>query len=367
MVDPILWAKANVQSLVPYEPGKPIETLQRELGLTSCIKLASNENPLGPSQKVLDHIKHHDWRLALYPDGDGFVLKTAIAKHLGVEKHHVTLGDGSEEIFRFVIQAFVGQDQTVLIPEFSFSAYELISQGLGVKYKKAPLTQWHIDVEKLIAAVDDSTKVIFIANPNNPTGTYIGQEPLLHLLRSVREDILVVLDEAYYEYMTQADYPQTTSWLSEFPNLIITRTFSKVYGLAGLRIGYALSHPLVANIMNRIRAPFNTNQIGMQAAIWALEDQAHVKKVCDLNTHQWKILHDYFESQRIPMISTSANFITIELGSDALPIYQALLEKGIIVRPLRPYKLDNYLRISIGLESENQKFMEVFKTVYRRS
>lgn len=359
-------ANGYIKSLRPYVPGKPASWLEKHYGIKHAVKLSSNENPLGPSPKVMAMLHTFDGDLAQYPDGSSYELTQALAEKHQVLPEQITIGSGSEEIIRFVIQTFAKPGEQILVPEYSFIAYELCAKSMNVEVVKAPLTDWQVDSQAIIQAVNNKTKVIFIANPGNPTGTYINPEQLASVLNAVSERVIVVVDEAYFEYMTQADYPQTEQLLKHYPNLVIMRTFSKAYGLAGLRIGYSLSNSEVANLFNRIRFPFNTNTLAQKAAFIALTDKAHIEQGVQINEQGRQQYTEYFASKGIKVISKAANFVTIDLEAPAKPINEALLKHGIIVRDLYPYGLEQLLRITIGTQSQNQACIEAFEKVLTR-
>lgn len=351
-----------IHTLKAYQPGKPIEEVQREFGLTDIIKLASNENPLGPSplaeQAAFDAIS----KIALYPDGSGYELKQALSKHYNVSPEEITLGNGSDNILSLLIQAF-GKNKTILVSEYSFDNYVLIARGHGVDAKIAPSKNWGLDVNAIVNAIDSKTGIIFVANPNNPTGTYITHEELVFLLQNTPSNILVVLDEAYYEYATQSDYPRAQVLQKEYPNLIITRTFSKAYGLAGLRVGYSFSHSQIADILNRIRLPFNVSIPAMSAASAALHDQQHLSKTIELNQRGKNYLVEECKQLGLSTIPSATNFITVDMREDCAPLFQKLLRMGIIVRPLHTYQMPHHLRITIGLDEQNKRVVEALKTL----
>lgn len=363
MKNPGKLANDYIQKLPAYVAGKPAEVLERELGIKRSIKLASNESPLGASPKVIEALREHEFDIALYPDSDGYNLKQALAKHLGFDASNITLGNGSEEIIRFAIQCFVPQGKAILIPEYSFLMYNLVAKSLNVAVQTCPLESWHVDPERFVKSITKDTKLIFIANPGNPTGTYLKTNQLQQLLTNIPQDIIIVLDEAYYEYMLDEDYPQTLGLLDIYPNLMITRTFSKAYGLAGLRVGYSISHPEIADMFNRVRGAFNVNTLAQFAAIQALEAQEHIRRSIEVNQAGQRQLNEFFQQHEIDVISEAGNFVTIDLKSDALPIYEALLKQGVIVRPLKAYGLGQCLRISIGLGHQNESFMKAFEEI----
>ncbi len=346
-----------IQTLKAYQPGKPIEEVQRELGISDVIKVASNENPLGPSplaqEAALDAIS----KIALYPDGSGYELKHALSDFYNIPTEEITLGNGSDNILSLLIQAYA-KEKTILVSEYSFDNYVLIARGHGVDAKITSSKNWGVDVNALINAIDNQTAIIFIANPNNPTGTYITQEELIFVLQNTPPHILVVLDEAYYEYATQSDYPQAQALQKKYPNLVITRTFSKAYGLAGLRVGYSFSHPQIADVINRIRLPFNVSTPAMAAAAAALHDKTHLSETLALNQRGKTYLIEACHKLGLSTIPSATNFITVDIGEDCAPLFQKLLRMGIIVRPLHTYQMPHHLRITIGLDEQNKRVVE---------
>ena len=350
-------ATKGVAGLQPYHPGKPISDLKRELGLTDIVKLASNENPLGPSQAVLDAIAATT-DLSRYPDGNGFDLKAALAKKHQVNANQITLGNGSNDVLEMTARAFVSSQHQVIYSQHSFAVYPIVTQAVGAEHVVVPAVEWGHDLDAMLAAITDKTRLMFIANPNNPTGTWVNSSRLRAVLEQVPEHVIVLVDEAYFEYsQLEEDYPDASRWLDDFPNLIVTRSFSKAYGLAALRIGYALSHPDVANLLNRVRQPFNNNQLALVAAETALADGDYIKKSIDVNTTGMEYLVKSFDDMGLEFIPSLGNFICVDFEQDADPIYQELLKAGVIVRPVANYGMPRHLRISIGTESENKKFV----------
>lgn len=350
-------ATSGVAGLQPYHPGKPIEELQRELGLDEVIKLASNENPLGPSQSVLDAIAATK-DLSRYPDGNGFLLKKALADKHNIDTDCITLGNGSNDVLEMVTRAFVNTAHQVIYSQHSFAVYPIVTQAVGAEHIVIPADDWGHDLPAMLAAITDKTRLMFIANPNNPTGTWVNSESLRKLLENVPEHIIVLVDEAYFEYAaSEENYPDSSLWLNEFNNLIVTRTFSKAYGLAGLRVGYALSHPDIANLLNRVRQPFNNNSLALVAAETALQDAQYIKKSVGVNRSGMKQLIMAFDDMGLEFIPSKGNFICIDFEQPADEIYQALLKSGVIVRPVANYGMPNHLRISIGQEFENTHFI----------
>ncbi len=356
-------ATAGVQTLVPYQAGKPISELERELGLTHIIKLASNENPLGPSEKVTQAIKDNIAELSRYPDGNGFALKAALAEKYAVASEQITLGNGSNEILELLARTFLTPEHEVIFSQHAFAVYPIVTQSVGAIAKVIPAVNYGHDLTAMLAAITDKTRLIFIANPNNPTGTYLTADALNSFLAAVPEQCVCVLDEAYYEYVAEADYPDSVAWLEKYPNLIITRTFSKAYGLAGLRIGYGLSSPAMADLLNRVRQPFNNNALALVAAEAALNDSDYLQATIALNKTGMQQLITAFDEMGLAWIPSVGNFIAVDLKREAASINTALLQKGVIVRPVANYELPNHLRISIGTAAENNLFIEALKAV----
>ncbi len=356
-------AVRGVQALSPYQPGKPIEELARELGLdpAAIIKLASNENPLGPSEKALAAAREALADLCLYPDGNGFELKQALAKRFGVEMSQITLGNGSNDILEVIARCFADADAEVIFSQYAFAVYPLVTQAIGARGVAVPARDWGHDLDAMAAAVTDRTKLIFVANPNNPTGTVHHGDAMLAFLEKVPERVLVVLDEAYCEYLQGDGYADGVELLSRFPNLIVCRTFSKAWGLAALRVGYSISSPEIADILNRVRQPFNVDSIALAAATAVLADEDYLKRSCDVNAAGMQQLETAFAEMALPYIPSSGNFIAVEVGERAGDVYQGLLQRGVIVRPVGGYGMPRHLRVSIGLPEENARFVEALK------
>lgn len=356
-------ATAGVQTLVPYQPGKPIADLERELGLTEIVKLASNENPLGPSEKVKLAIQASLPDLSRYPDGNGFALKAALSAKWAVDSNQITLGNGSNEILELLARAFLTTEHEVVFSQHAFAVYPLVTQAVGAQARVVPAIDYGHDLHGMLAAITDKTRLLFIANPNNPTGTYLTEQALSEFLAAVPEHVICVLDEAYFEYVAQDDYPDSIAWLDKYPNLIITRTFSKAYGLAGLRVGYSLSSAEMADILNRVRQPFNNNALALAAAEVALQDADYLAETVALNNAGMQFLSDAFTEMGLPWIASVGNFIAVDLLREANSINTALLHKGVIVRPVANYEMPNHLRISIGTKAENEFFINALKAV----
>ena len=356
-------AVEGVQKLVPYKAGKPIEELERELGISNIVKLASNENPLGIGQKARDAIQNVMADLALYPDGSGFNLKNALAQKYGVESDQITLGNGSNEILELVARAFLTPENEVIFSQHAFAVYPIVTQAVGAKAVVTPAINYGHDLLEMFERITPKTRLIFIANPNNPTGTLLKQEAIEHFVGLLPPHVICVLDEAYFEFVSQTEAVDSVSWLQKFPNLIITRTFSKAYGLAGLRVGYSLSSVACADLLNRVRQPFNNNSLALVAAEAALNDAEHVRATIENNAAGMKQLTDGFEGLGLNWIPSAGNFVSVDLDQAGAPIYEKLLRKGVIVRPVDVYEMPTFLRISIGTPAENAKFLNALKDV----
>jgi histidinol-phosphate aminotransferase len=362
-------ATKGVQALSPYQAGKPIDELKREYGVSDVIKLASNENPLGPSPKVLSAIKNELAELSRYPDGNGFDLKTVLAKKYSVDINQITLGNGSNDILEILTRAFVTPEHEVVFSQHAFVVYPIVTQAVGAKAVVIPAKNWGHDLDAMQKAITDKTRVIFIANPNNPTGTWLGEKELSSFLQAVPENVLVVLDEAYFEFadsdLAAEDYPNGIELTKKFSNLIVTRTFSKAYGLAGLRVGYAISHPQVADALNRVRQPFNVNSLALKAAEIALDDIEYLEVGIKLNAQGMTQLILAFEKMSLSYIPSVGNFICVNVGDNAMKVYDDLLYEGVIVRPVANYEMPEYLRITIGTKEENERFITALKKVLK--
>ena len=349
-------ALPNITALKPYQPGKPIEELERELGLSNIIKLTSNENPLGPSKSALNAIVQASKELTRYPDGNGFSLKAALAKHVQLTSDQITLGNGSNDVLELLARTFVSSNDEVVFSQYAFAVYPLVTQAIGAKAVIAPASDFGHDLDAMTTLISEKTKLIFIANPNNPTGTALAPKQVETFLKQVPESVIVVLDEAYVEYTTQ--HFNTVAWLAGYPNLVITRTFSKAYGLAALRVGYSLSSPEIADCLNRIRQPFNVNSLALVAAVAALADKDYIEQSRQLNEAGLKQYVTGFEQLGLTYIPSKGNFITVDVKRNADSIYQSLLQQGVIVRPIANYGLPQHLRISVGLGEENQRCLD---------
>ena len=356
-------AHAGVRALRPYEPGKPIDELERELGVHNIVKLASNENPLGPSKQAIAALQRELAELNLYPDGNAFNLKQALSRVLDVDPAKLTIGNGSSDILDFVLRAFVTTEHEVMFAEHAFAMYPILTRIVGAKPVMVKARNWGHDLEAMAAAITDATRVVFIANPNNPTGTWLTKDALVSFLDRIPDEILVVLDEAYFEYVEEPDYPNGVQIVTSYPNLVVTRTFSKVYGLAGLRIGYGVSSPELADYLNRVRPPFNANQLALVAAEHALKDTDHLRNSVELNRIGMEQLVAAFEQLGIEYIPSAGNFISAKMPRSGKAVFDALLHEGVIVRPVDNYGMPDYLRVTIGTEEENNKFISALNKV----
>ncbi|MEK7666389.1 MAG: histidinol-phosphate transaminase [Pseudomonadota bacterium] len=358
-------AVPGVRGLQPYIPGKPIEELEREYGVKNVIKLASNESPLGPCPKALAAAQAALTEIARYPDGGGFALKRALAKKLGVLPEQITLGNGSNDILEFVARAFVTAQDEVMFSQHAFAVYPIVTQAVGARAVEVPARNWGHDLDAMHVAITAHTRLIFIANPNNPTGTWLRRAALEAFLDKLPASVIVVVDEAYFEYVEDSDYPNTVGWLTRYPNLICARTFSKIYGLAGLRVGYGISSPAIADILNRVRQPFNVNSIAQAAALAALDDHAHLDKARRVNADGMQQLVKGFEQLGLNYIPSVGNFVCVEVG-EAGRVYEQLLRAGVIVRPVANYGMPRHLRVTVGLVNENQRFLDALKSALGR-
>ncbi len=358
-------ANSGVQQLQPYEPGKPVEELKRELGIRDVIKLASNENPRGPGHEAREAVRHAVEDLHRYPDGHGHDLKMGLAEQLGVSSDQITLGNGSNDVLELIARAWVAPGDRIIYSQYAFAVYPIVARSVSANPVEVPAALFGHDLEAMAAAVTERTRVIYVANPNNPTGTWHHEHALEVFLNEVPEDVLVVLDEAYFEYVEESHYPDGIRLLERFPNLIVTRSFSKIHGLAGLRIGYAVSSPEIADVLNRIRQPFNVNTAGQAAALAALSDHDYVEDSRSLNTSGLAQLAEGLNKLGLEYIPSVANLLSFRAGPEAQSIYEGLLREGVIVRPLGGYGMPEHLRVSTGLPEEHERFLDALKKVMK--
>ena len=352
-------APPYIRAIAPYQPGKPISELAREMGLDAAniIKLASNENPLGVSPLAQRAIRSVLEDLARYPDGNGFELKRALAARYGVAQETIVLGNGSNDVLELAARAFLTHADSAIYSQHAFAVYPLVVQAIGATGIEVPARDFGHDLDGMLRAVRPDTRLVFIANPNNPTGTFAQAPQIEVFLSALPRQVLVVLDEAYNEYLSPELRADSIAWLNRFPNLVITRTFSKVYGLAGLRVGYAFADPGIADLMNRVRQPFNVNSMSLAAAAAALGDADFVRKSYELNQAGMKQITDGLKGLRIEYIPSYGNFVSLRVH-DADGVYRRLLKLGVIVRPIASYGMPDHLRVTIGLESENARFLD---------
>ena len=360
-------APGYVRAIAPYQPGKPIAELAREFGLdpAAIIKLASNENPLGPSPLAIEAIEQALPELARYPDGNGFELKTALARHYRVNPDQIVLGNGSNDVLELAARVFLAPGREAVYSQHAFAVYPLVVQAAGAAGIETPAREFGHDLNAMLKAITPRTRMVFIANPNNPTGTLLSGAELLAFLRALPGHVIAVLDEAYLEYLPDALRVDSIAWLAQFPNLIVTRTFSKAYGLAGLRVGYAFAQRDVADLMNRVRQPFNVNSLALAAAAAALDDHEFVRRSFELNQAGMRQITQGLERLGLIHIPSSANFVSFRVA-DAGGVFQRLLGRGVIVRPIANYGLPDHLRVSIGLDRENARFLETLAQVLPR-
>lgn len=354
--------RKEINNMQPYIPGKPIEDVQQELGLTEVVKLASNENPLGCSPMAQKAIIEGLNTVSLYPDGNSGALKDSLAKHLGVMKEQLIFGAGSDEIFGMLAQVFLCPDDELLTSDQSFPRYDSGAYLMGSHIVKVPLTNYTYDLSKMKEYINTNTKIIILANPNNPTGTYFTDTSLLDFLDFVPNNILIVLDEAYYEYADAKDYPKSLELLDKYSNLVILRTFSKAYGLASLRIGYGIASPKIIELLNRVRNPFNVNSLAQVAAIASLKDQEFVDKSVSLNQQVKTYMYDEFKKLDIQFVPTQANFIMFNTKRPSNVLFEKFQERGFIIRPA--FGIPNWVRVTLGTMNQMKGFIEILKKLY---
>lgn len=374
MNDPLLIARPDlcaqvpryVSAIAPYQPGKPISELARELSLDEggIVKLASNENPLGPGEKALAAMRATLPEVGRYPDGNGFELKQALGGRLNVTQDSLVLGNGSNDVLELAARVFLSPGSSAVYSRHAFVVYPLVTQAIGATGIEVPARGYGHDLDAMAAAVREDTRVVFVANPNNPTGTWVAPDAMKRFIEHVPPRVLVVLDEAYNEYLPREERADSIGWIARHPNLLVTRTFSKAYGLAGLRVGYAVAHPAVADLMNRVRQPFNVSSVAQAAAVAALSDETHVRRSFEMNRAGMQQVVAGLNALGLQWIESRGNFVCARVG-DAPRVYRELLRLGVIVRPVGAYGLPEHLRISIGLERENARFLDALAQVLK--
>ena len=370
--DPKRYCTKGLLNFKPYQPGTSAKDLEQKLKSNKLIKLSSNENLLGPSPQAIEAIQGFCKQSHLYPDGSGSKLKTKLAQRHCVSQAQITLGNGSNELLEFAARCFLDSNKNAVFSKHSFAVYSLATQLVGAKAYEAaaqPTTNkmaYGHALDAMLNLIDNNTALVYIANPNNPTGTWLTESEIRDFLEAVPESVVVVIDQAYAEYaMNQKDYPNAVCWLEAFPNLIVTQTFSKLFALAGLRIGYALSSAEIATLFNFMRQPFNINSLAQEAALVSLDDSAHIKKSIQANQKGIQYLERECERLGLVCLPSAANFLCIEVGKHARQIYQALLQHGVIVRPIENYQLPLHLRVTVGLEKHNECFIKALDDILK--
>jgi histidinol-phosphate aminotransferase len=352
----------NIQAIQPYKPGKPLEEVERELGI-KAIKLASNENPFGPSPKALEAVKQYLERIELYPDDTGYYLRQRLAARYGVSMDEIILGSGSSDILAMAFHAMLTAETEVLTSEGSFIVYYLLGQSTGCTMVRTPLREFGFDLPAMAERLSPKTRIVLIANPNNPTGTIVRRKPLADFLNKVPDSALIIMDEAYVEYVSEADYPDSFEYFRDGRNVLIIRTFSKAYGLAGLRIGYGIARGEIIDTLQKVRMAFNTGSLAQVAAIAALDDEAHVRKTVESNRREMDFLSRELAGRNVNYVPTFSNFIFMDLGKPSKDVDAAMLRQGVIIRPMAGWGFPTMIRVSIGTHEQNLRFLQVLDAV----
>lgn len=353
--------KKHLDKVVPYKPGKPIEEVKREYGLGKVVKLASNENPIGPSPKAVEALMEAAKDVNRYPDGGCFYLRQALAKRLSLPEDNFVFGNGSDEVIVLTLHAFVDSGDEVVVADPTFAVYHIASMVKNAVVRTVPLKDFKYDLEAMAEAVTDKTKVIFIANPDNPTGSYVTDSELAAFLDKIPKEVIVFIDEAYYEFAFGGDYPETLKYVKEGRNVVVARTFSKVYGLAGLRVGYGIARPEVAEILNKVREPFNVNLMAQAGALAALEDDAFLDKSKEVVSSGKKVLYEAFDELGLKYVPSKTNFILVETMRNSKEVFEFMLKKGVVIRDMTGWGLTGFIRVNVGLPEENELFIDAFK------
>lgn len=362
-------AHAGIRSLHTYVPGKPIEDLKRELGLDSIIKLASNENPLGTAPAAMRALQTYAGDLFRYPDGNGYALKHKIAALHDIAPGRITLGNGSNDILELCARVFLGPGKNAVFSQYAFAVYPIVARAVNAETREAPALgaeadmPYGHDLDAIAERIDADTGVVYIASPNNPTGTWLAPAAIERFMDALPPQVVVVLDEAYLEYQDEGERPDSRAWLDRYPNLVVTRTFSKIYGMAGLRVGYGLASAEISDFINRVRQPFNVNTLGLHCAAAALDDPAFVTHSTQTNAVQRASLTQELEARGLQCLPSQANFITFDCERASTPLFEALLREGVIVRPLASYDLPEHLRVTVGTPEENARFIDALDRV----
>lgn len=355
--------REQILAIKPYVPGKPVEEVERELGISGIIKLASNENPLGPSPAAMAKMQEMISKVAAYPDGSCYYLKNALAEALNLTPSHLLVGNGSDEVIKLIAEAFLAEGEEAVVADPTFSEYDFAVKVMGGRTVAVPTRNYTHDLEGMAAAVTEKTKLIFICNPNNPTGTKVGKKEVKAFLSNLPEGLITVFDEAYYEYVTDEDYPQTLDFVREGRDVIVLRTFSKIYGLAGLRVGFGVAKPELIGLLNRVREPFNVNMVAQAAALAALGDQEHVVRSRQVNEEGKQYLYNQFDRLGLPYLPTHANFIWVKIKADCKNVFNKLLQRGVIVRTGDIFGAPDVIRVTIGTAEQTQRFIKALTEV----
>ncbi|MGE5576700.1 MAG: histidinol-phosphate transaminase [Syntrophothermus sp.] len=350
-------ARPSIFEIKPYVPGKPIEEVQRELGLTDVVKLASNENPLGPAPAAIQALKDHAAGVSFYPDGSCFALKKALAAHLGIDPDYLIVGNGSDEVIKLLAEAFLSPQDEVIISPPTFGEYAYAAHLMGARVVTVPAIGFTHDLEAMAGAVTAKTKIIFVCNPNNPTGTYVNRDAVERFMNRIPEDVLVVFDEAYYEYVEAGDFPRTLEYVKQGRNVLVLRTFSKIYGLAGLRVGYGIGRSELVQLVARVREPFNVNLLAQQAAIAALGDAKHISRSREVNHSGKSFLNQRLSAMGFAPLPSQTNFLFVDLRTDAQQLFKAMLKLGVIVRSGDIFGEPTFIRVTIGAQAQNERFI----------
>lgn len=359
--------KACIQTIKPYVPGKPIKEVEREYGLRRIVKLASNENALGPSRKAIRAVRHALKEIHLYPEGPCFYLVKRLAQELGVAENQILIGNGSNEIIEFLARGFLSEGDQVISSASSFLVYPILTQACGAEFVSVPMKEYRYDLKGILQAITDRTKLIFIANPNNPTGTYVNSQEVEDFLTKVPKDIIVCFDEAYVDFVDAKDFPHMLFHVkTEKPNVVVLRTFSKAFGLAGLRVGYALGAPELIGYLHKIRQPFNVNSLAQVGATAALDDRFFLWRTKHYVSWGRNYFYKRFAKLGLKFLPSQANFVLVDVGRDADQVFLALLKKGIIIRSMKAYGLSTWIRVTIGRRSQNVQFVWALKALLRK-
>lgn len=357
--------KKQIYGMKAYQPGKPIEEVQREFGLKEVVKLASNENPFGCSPKVKDFIVNNGMNFAIYPDGYAQELRTAVSQHLGVEESQLLFGNGSDDIIAIITRALLYPGVNTVMADPSFSQYSHNAEVEGAEVRKVPLKDGKHDLEKMLEAIDENTSIVWVCNPNNPTGTIVSDEELSSFIEKVPSDVLIVLDEAYFEYITDPAYKDTLHYVEEYPNVLIMRTFSKAYGLAAFRIGYAIGQSKLIAALDPVRAPFNNTALSQKVAIVALEDQQFIQETVEQTEKGKQQYVEFCNKHGLKYYPSQTNFILFEVKADSDVIFQEMMKRGFIIRSGNALGTPGFIRVSIGTEEQNRKFLSLLEEVLK--